>query len=165
MAYLDPGKGLSIRAMVESDIDRVMAIAASLPTAPQWGRASYEMAVSFGDGPGRIALVAEHSGGLKGFVIAQFLDSLAEVETLGVDVSSQGNGVGASLLLAAVEALRLAQVNEVELEVRPSNERAWRLYERLGFREVGRRRGYYREPVEDAVLLRLALEGWVFPQD
>jgi len=48
-------------------------------------------------------------------------------------------------------------VSEVALEVRYSNERAFSFYQRVGFRGVGRRPGYYREPVEDAVLLRLDL--------
>ncbi|WP_263351615.1 GNAT family N-acetyltransferase [Acidicapsa acidisoli] len=162
--HRDPGTGLTIRSMVESDIDSVMMIASLLPTAPQWSRGAYETAISADGIPKRIALAAEYSGELKGFVIARFLYSLAEIETLGVDVSAQRNGIGTSLLVAALDELRLAGVDEVELEVRPSNERAWRLYERIGFSEVGRRRGYYREPVEDAILLRLGLARQAFPQ-
>ena len=46
---------------------------------------------------------------------------------------------------------------QVDLEVRASNEAALRLYRRAGFRAIGRRRGYYADPIEDAVLLRLDL--------
>jgi [ribosomal protein S18]-alanine N-acetyltransferase len=161
--HLDPRTGLTIRRMIESDVDRVMAIASSLPTAPQWGSSAYEAAISTGDGLKRIALVAEYSQELIGFAIARILGPLAEIETIGIDKSAQGFGFGSSLLLAVLDELRLAGVDEVELEVRPSNERAWRLYERIGFREVGRRREYYREPVEDAILLRFGLAGLAVP--
>ncbi len=156
--HLNPGTGLAMRGMVESDIDRVMAIALSLPTAPQWGRAAYEAAVS-GDGPRRIALVAEYSRELIGFAIARSFDSLAEIETIAIEKQAQGFGFGSSLLFAILEELRLAGVVEVELEVRSSNEWALWIYKRAGFLEAGRRRGYYREPVEDAVLLRFGLVG------
>jgi ribosomal-protein-alanine N-acetyltransferase len=157
----DPGPGLAIRAMVEGDLDRVMGIAASLATAPQWSRSLYEAAIALGDGPRRIALVAEQAGERAGeaigFVVARVVGPVAEIETIAIAGNAQGYGFGSSLLLAALGALRLAGAEEVELEVRASNGAALRLYERAGFGEVGRRRGYYREPVEDAVLLRLGL--------
>jgi ribosomal-protein-alanine N-acetyltransferase len=158
MRFMDAGRNdLKIRAMAESDLDRVMEIAASLPMAPQWGRSAYEIAISIGDGPGRIALVAEQAGGVIGFVIASVITRQAEIETVAVEDGVQGCGFGSSLLRAMLEELRRIEVGVVELEVRSSNERALRLYRRAGFREVGRRRGYYRAPVEDAVLLRLGL--------
>jgi ribosomal-protein-alanine N-acetyltransferase len=157
MSHLDPGTGLAIRAMDEGDLDRVMAIAASLPTAPQWTRQAYEAAIVSGNGPRRIALVAEHSDEVIGFAIARVVAPVAEIETIAIDKKAQGYGFGSSLLLAMLEELRLAGAEDVELEVRSSNEWAIRLYERAGFLEVGRRRGYYREPDEDALVLRLGL--------
>jgi ribosomal-protein-alanine N-acetyltransferase len=53
-----------------------------------------------------------------------------------------------------LEELKLAGVSEVELEVRVSNGWALRVYGGAGFVEVGRRRGYYADPLEDAVLMR-----------
>jgi ribosomal-protein-alanine N-acetyltransferase len=156
VSHLDPGTGLTIRAMVEGELDRVMAIAASLATAPQWPRQAFETAILGKDGPRRIALVAEHTGQLIGFVVARLVGPVAEIETIGMDGKMQGCGFGSSLLLAVLDELRLVGAEDVELEVRASNERAIRLYERAGFLEVGRRRRYYREPVEDAVLLRLS---------
>ena len=161
MNHLDPGTGLTMRTMVEGDLDRVMEIAGSLATAPQWTRGAYEAAIAGGVGPRRIALVAERAGErageVIGFAIARVVAPVAEIETIAIDGKAQGYGFGSSLLLAVLEDLRLAGAEEVELEVRASNEWAIRLYERAGFLEVGRRRGYYREPVEYAVLLRLGI--------
>ena len=157
MSYFHPGTEFTTRAMAEGDLDAVMAIAASLPTAPQWDRSAYEIAIRIGDGLRRIALVGEHSGEVVGFAIVRVVASLAEIETIAVAAEAQGVGFGSRLLQAALQEARLAGATGVELEVRLSNEEALRLYARAGFLEVGRRRGYYREPVEDAVLLRLAL--------
>jgi [ribosomal protein S18]-alanine N-acetyltransferase len=157
VTHLDLGTGLTIRAMVEGDLDRVMGIAASLATAPQWSCSAYETAIGSGDGPRRITLVAERSGEVIGFVVARVVAWVAEIETIAVDGKAQGVGFGSSLLLATFDELRLAGATEVELEVRASNQSALRFYQGAGFGQVGRRRGYYREPVEEAILLRLEL--------
>jgi ribosomal-protein-alanine N-acetyltransferase len=51
------------------------------------------------------------------------------------------------------ELLREKQLGYLTLEVRPSNEPALKLYEAFGFRQVGRRPNYYKNPREDALLL------------
>jgi ribosomal-protein-alanine N-acetyltransferase len=143
--------------MTQGDLDRVLVIAASLSTAPQWGRSAYESAILREGGIWRTALVAEHSSEVIGFAIARVIAPVAELETIVIAGKVQGLGFGSSLLRAMLVELKLAGVNEVELEVRSSNLWALKFYERAGFGEVGRRRGYYREPDEDAVLLRLGI--------
>ncbi len=64
-------------------------------------------------------------------------------------------GVGAALCEAVVAWCAGRGATEVELEVRAGSAGAIALYERLGFVAVGRRPGYYRSPMEDAVLMRL----------
>ena len=61
------------------------------------------------------------------------------------------------LFAALTEELTSAAVTEVLLEVRASNAQALEFYRALGFQETGRRRQYYADPVEDAVLLGLKL--------
>jgi ribosomal-protein-alanine N-acetyltransferase len=157
MNHLDPGSGLTIRGMTEGDLDRVVAIASALATAPQWSRSAYVDALAAGNGLLRIALVAEYAGRVIGFVVARVLGSQAEIESIAVVSEVQGFGFGSALLVALLQELRQAAVAEVELEMRASNGPAWRIYERAGFREMGRRREYYRDPAEDAVLLGLKL--------
>src|SRR6202522_868443 len=86
----EPGTGLAIRGMVESDLDRVMAIAASLATAPQWTRGAYEVAIASGDGPRRIALATERSGEVIGFVVVRAVVRMAEIETIAIAGNGQG---------------------------------------------------------------------------
>jgi [ribosomal protein S18]-alanine N-acetyltransferase len=146
-----------IRAMVEGDLDRVVGIAASLATAPQWTGAAYEAAIANGAALRRIALVAEAGGVVVGFAVASVVGPQAELESIAVAAEAQGRGIGSALLAALIGELRVAGVGDLELEVRGSNRAAAAFYARAGFLEVGRRRGYYRDPVEDAVLLRLSL--------
>lgn len=139
------------------DLDRVMEIAAGTHEAPQWTRAVYMAAISEEATPRRVALVAESGGMTAGFAVASLVGQQAELESIAVEGELRGRGIGAALLGEIVAEAEVAGVEEMVLEVRASNLRAGRLYERAGFREVGRRKGYYREPVEDATLFTLVL--------
>jgi [ribosomal protein S18]-alanine N-acetyltransferase len=152
---ISAAESVCVRAMVEEDLDRVIGIAASLPTAPQWARSVYEAAIVAAGALRRIALVAEVGGALVGFAVASMVGPQAELESIAVAGEAQGRGTGTALLAGLIRELRLAGAGELELEVRESNRTAADFYARAGFHEVGRRRGYYHDPVEDAVLLRL----------
>ena len=72
----------------------------------------------------------------------------------------QGNGLGVQLLEEVVRVSRVQGMGGVLLEVRPSNVRALRIYERFGFEQIGRRKGYYPASGrrEDAIVMRLTWE-------
>jgi ribosomal-protein-alanine N-acetyltransferase len=74
-----------------------------------------------------------------------------------VVVESRGMGVGKALCGAAMKWAAEQGAEMMELEVRASNVVARRMYAGLGFVEQGLRRGYYRDPVEDAVLMSARL--------
>ena len=67
------------------------------------------------------------------------------------------NGIGKALCQQVMDWSRYAGANELELEVRASSDGALALYRSLGFVEQGRRREYYRNPTEDAVLMAVPL--------
>jgi len=73
-----------------------------------------------------------------------------------VGAGARRRGVGRALCEAVLGWSREMRCERIRLEVRASNP-AVRLYEGLGFREVGRRLRYYRDPVEDAVLMEFLL--------
>ena len=111
-----------------------------------------------GHQPRRVALVAERESGLAGFVMAAVLPGgEAELESIVTAAAHQRRGVARELFASLKHALRRQGVREVMLEVREGNRSAQGFYRFLGFREEGRRPGYYAEPVEDAVLMRLGL--------
>ena len=74
------------------------------------------------------------------------------LEKIAVDPAYRRQGVAEAILSAYLRFGR-AKLAFLTLEVRASNEAAIGLYEKLGFKEVGRRRGYYTEPKEDAILM------------
>ncbi|MFL5619820.1 MAG: ribosomal protein S18-alanine N-acetyltransferase [Gemmatimonadaceae bacterium] len=94
------------------------------------------------------------ASGLLGYVVAVVVGLEAEIADLAVAPEARRLGIGRALLERALAELREAAVQTVYLEVRESNQAARTLYESNGFESVGRRRGYYRSPVEDALVLR-----------
>lgn len=78
----------------------------------------------------------------------------AEIANIAVAPAHQRRGVAAQLLDSALRFARANGVTAIFLEVRLSNEPARCLYESRGFAPVGRRRAYYRDPLEDALVLR-----------
>ena len=77
----------------------------------------------------------------------------AHITTIGVDPKHQRRGFGELLLLTLVEHGAKAGAKWLTLEVRASNEGAQKLYEKYGFTSLGRRRGYYQDNHEDALIM------------
>jgi ribosomal-protein-alanine N-acetyltransferase len=94
------------------------------------------------------------SEGLLGYVVALVVGPEAEIADLAVSPEARRRGIGRALLERVVAELEIAAATAVYLEVRESNHAARTLYETSGFDVVGRRRGYYRHPPEDALVLR-----------
>ncbi|MFY9852629.1 MAG: ribosomal protein S18-alanine N-acetyltransferase [Terracidiphilus sp.] len=153
------GQAVAIRRMTPADLNRVMEIAESLKEAPRWPRTAFERALDPAAQPRRIALVVEGMGAVAGFAVASLLPPEAELETIAVAATAQRHGLARRLFTELAAELAVAQITEVFLEVRSSNQPALGSYRQLGFAETGRRVRYYHEPVEDAVLMRLRLEG------
>jgi len=149
-----------IRRMTPEDLDRVMEIAAHLKNAPQWPLAAYRAALEQDATPRRIALVTDggQAGKVAGLAVASLIPPQAELEIIAVDTHYQRSGLARGLFAELAGRLRLAGITEIVLEVRASNQPALGLYRRLGFVETGRRRRYYHDPEDDAVLMRLGLE-------
>ena len=119
--------------------------------ADPWSTQDFRDCVSYAQ-----FLVADDGGGkIAGYVVA--LDAADEGEILNLAVAEAGRrrGLGRALVEAILGALRDRGVQQIYLEVRESNAPARALYAAFGFKEVGRRRAYYRRPVEDAMVLRL----------
>lgn len=121
-----------------------------------WGPREFTTAI---EAQQAIFLVAEDSAGVvTGYVIAINVLDEAEVLNLAIHRRNRRSGLGGKLLDAALSEAASRGAEQVYLEVRESNVAARRLYESRGFAEVSRRRGYYRNPVEDALVLRLAVQ-------
>lgn len=102
-------------------------------------------------------LVAERDGRVVGYVVAVRAADEAEILNLCVAPAARRAGTGRALVRAILRRVAAHGARAAYLEVRDSNHAARRLYEGEGFAPVGRRRDYYRRPVEDAVVLRSAI--------
>jgi [ribosomal protein S18]-alanine N-acetyltransferase len=94
---------------------------------------------------------------LLGFIVAQQIATEWQLENIVASPAARRRGIGKRLLDALVRAARETDSEAVFLEVRESNRSARSLYESAGFQHTGRRKSYYANPLEDAVLYRLNL--------
>ena len=106
------------------------------------------------DNPLSLWLVAVQNDTVIGYVGSQSVLGEADMMNLAVQPEFRRQGVGETLVSALVAALAEQKVSSLTLEVRASNAAAISLYEKLGFIQVGRRPNYYRNPKEDALILR-----------
>ena len=99
-------------------------------------------------------LVAMEGERLAGYVGSQTVMGETDMMNIAVDPEFRRRGFAGQLVDALVAELKTRQSHCLTLEVRASNEPARALYEKLGFQQVGLRKNYYRNPKEDALILR-----------
>ena len=139
-----------VRRMSASDVSAALSILKESPEASMWSSESLLESVSAG-----LRLAAEVGGQVAGILIGRVAADEFEILNLAVAKVARRRGVATQLVSAALESARAGGARQVYLEVRASNEAAIALYSQFGFQVCGRRPNYYREPVEDAVLLVL----------
>jgi len=148
-----------VEAMTVADLDAVVEIERASFAVP-WSRAAFRHELE----RNRVAetWVAREPadaepGVVVGYLCLWVVAGEVHVTSLAVAPVRRGRGIGRLLLGALLERHRRAGATVAFLEVRPGNTEARRLYASLGFREVGRRRGYYVDTGEDALLLEARL--------
>jgi ribosomal-protein-alanine N-acetyltransferase len=143
-----------IRSAVPADVVPLAEIERRCFSDP-WSEASFREAL---ESPWTFGLVAHTGRSIAGYLIGREVAGTGEVLNLAVAPNVRRRGVARALLRAGLSFLRRRRVEEVYLEVRESNQSAQALYLSLGFRPVGQRAAYYRNPKEDALVLWLPLE-------
>jgi ribosomal-protein-alanine N-acetyltransferase len=98
----------------------------------------------------RTSRVGTH--GVAGYCVKWVVFELMHIQNIAVHPAHLRRGLGRYLLVDALEDGRRAGATKALLEVRESNDAAKQLYLSMGFKEVGRRKNYYRKPNEDAIL-------------
>ncbi len=151
------GMGVRVRTATVEDIAAVLRVERSAVEAPHWGEGEYLAALDDEAAVRRCLMVAEVEGRVVGFAVGKVAAGVGELESVAVEGEERRRGVGRALCVAVMEWCRAGGAGTMELEVRAGSVGAIGLYEGLGFVGVGRRRGYYREPVEDALLMAMEL--------
>jgi len=148
---------VQIRSATAADIPSIMQLERQSPTAGHWTAEQYREAFQR-DGATRLVLIAEgKETSTVGFLVAQHLVPEWELENIVVAPTARRKGLGKRLLDALLAAAKKTNSKSVFLEVRESNTAARTLYETAGFAQTGRRKSYYTNPPEDAILYRLNL--------
>jgi ribosomal-protein-alanine acetyltransferase len=145
-----------VRRLRGEDSAEVKKILAEAPEAANWSEESFMEALSWSGG---VALGSAAEGTVTGFLIGRRVEADAEILNLGVLARRRRAGLGSALLRGALEEFRRRGVTRVFLEVRESNAPGISFYAKHGFAEMGKRRGYYQGPEEDAVLMEKKLTG------
>ena len=145
---------VTIRSAELADLPALLAVERETVSAAHWTVEQYERRVS----EDRV-LVAAQENEVCGFVCTRVVAEQWEIENIVVSESKRRRGIADELLQTVLNDARDHAATSVRLEVRESNNPARRLYEKHSFRESGRRRGYYQNPLEDAVLYELQISG------
>lgn len=152
-----------VRTADLQDVQDIVDLERSCPTAAHWIQWEYLDSLANAGHVSRLVLVA-HSTSLDhgkrfgrgatilGFLIGRHLSPEWELENIVVAPEARGKGIGTRLMEELLTRAQLTNSRTVLLEVRESNGAARALYEKLGFHQTGRRKSYYNNPVEDAIL-------------
>ena len=148
-----------LRHATSDDIPAILTLERETIPAAHWSELSYRSVFEPGS-PFRIAIVVrgdgrDNEGPLQAFLFARVSGSDCELENMAVAPQNQRCGLGSKLIHALIAEAREHRIAQIFLEVRESNTPARCLYEKCEFAITGRRKSYYMNPPEDAVLYTL----------
>jgi ribosomal-protein-alanine N-acetyltransferase len=141
---------LTIEPMREADVPAVQIIERDIFSTP-WPRNAYYRELASRNSAHYIVLRRHEE--IVGYAGMWRMYDEAHVTTIGVRHDVQHSGYGRVLFAALVQAAYDMGAKWVTLEVRTSNENAMRMYEAFGFKVIGRRKGYYTDNGEDAIVM------------
>lgn len=142
------------RALRPEDAGAVAEILRKSPEAVFWPEASVREVLGW---QGILGLASEVKGEVVAFLIAREVKEEAEVLNLAVAPENRRRGEGGALLTTAFVEFRKRGVTRVFLEVRESNATGIAFYQKHSFSQADRREGYYRDPIEAAIVMELRL--------
>ena len=138
---------LHIRRLTYADLPQILVIERRAFPTP-WSLAMFVLELSKSMD---VCLAATRGDVLVGYLVCSRYDTVWHIMNVAVDPAHRRVGIATTLLAGLIE--RLAVNARYTLEVRESNAAAIALYERHGFRAAGRRRRYYQDNGEDAVIM------------
>lgn len=146
----------AIRPMTEADVAAVVALERDAYQFP-WSEGIFRDCLRVG----YTCRIVDFDERVAGYGIMSMGGGEAHILNICVRGDLRCRGIGRSLLEYLLDRSRASGMQEAFLEVRPSNVAAIRLYQAVGFEQIGVRRGYYQAPGgrEDAAVLRLDLRG------
>jgi [ribosomal protein S18]-alanine N-acetyltransferase len=156
---------LSIRRAVLTDVPAIVELERQTPSAAHWSRQQYENVFvhTRTQASERVIWVNEEKSPTENnhlvtaFLVAHRVDTEWELENVVVTEAERRKGIGRQLMQRFVQSARAEHATAIHLEVRLSNSSARAFYEKMGFTETGKRKRYYADPPEDAVIYKLSV--------
>lgn len=140
-----------VRLATPADIPALLALERNEPAAAHWTEANYRRL--FSEATKHVTIVIEEDY-VRGFLVARDLGPEWEIENVVVARSTRRRGLGTRLVRELLHHAQTQGAQAVFLEVREFNQAGRGLYSKLGFIEIGRRKSYYENPQEDALLYK-----------
>ena len=155
------GRRIAIDRIFPKDLDEIVRLEKESFTDP-WPKKGFE--VQLGDGSSimltaRLEDSTSVTGEIIGYLCAYQIFEELQLASVAVKETFRRQGIARRLIAEMIRQGREGGAKEIWLDVRESNAAARRLYEGLGFREVYRRKNYYRKPKEDALVLFRSADG------
>jgi ribosomal-protein-alanine N-acetyltransferase len=147
---------VQVRLATPADLPALLALDRGASAAAHWSEADYQRLLA--EAAGRVTMVIEEDH-VQGFIVGRGLGPEWEIENIVIASPAQRRGLGTRLVQEWLDLAQTQGAQAVFLEVRESNRAARTFYSKLGFVESGRRKSYYRNPEEDALMYKK-----VFPQ-
>jgi ribosomal-protein-alanine N-acetyltransferase len=135
--------------MNKSDVPRVCEIEKSIFSLP-WSENSF---IDACENPNNVYLVCECDGVIAGYCGMWTVLGEGNITNVAVDANYRKKGIAGEMLAALHESGAKKNVDTYFLEVRESNAAAIHLYEKMGYKEIGKRKRFYERPVEDAIVM------------
>ena len=152
---------LRFEELAESHIPAILAIEQEANSSP-WSEQSFKNEL---DNPHKAFLVAIASGMVIGYGGIWLIVDEAHVTNIAISPDYRRQGIGQRLMVQLLDRAKEAGMTCSTLEVRASNAAAITMYEQLGYRETARRKRYYPDNQEDAVVMWLYdLQAWETPR-
>lgn len=146
---------LRVREMRVDDIDAVYEIETACFPSP-WSKESFEKELTANELAHYYVVAVDGEIAAYGGFWAVLEE--AHITNIACKPSYQGNGYGEAVTLGLISHAKVLELERVTLEVRVSNEKAKRLYHKLGFKDVGIRPKYYSDNQEDALIMWKEIE-------
>ena len=140
---------MNFRRSIHADIDGIAELERDIFPDP-WDERSVQDCIC---SEGSMCFTAEEEGKVVAYVIGRLIAPEGEIYRIAVRQDKRNRGIGYRLLDYSVKTSRGKGLESLFLEVRSRNIPAIRLYEAYGFKRVGLRKGYYKNPEDDAVIM------------
>lgn len=146
---------ITIRNAAESDLDALEAMEKACFSVP-WTRE--QLRCELPDARHEFLVAESRVGEILGYIAMMTVLDEGDISNVAVSPDARRQGIGRALVERMLCLARERDLSFVTLEVRQHNESAIALYSQTGFEVVGRRRGYYEHPREDALLMTISFD-------